>query len=109
MNTAFRSAFSLALLIAPATVWAQSLNPGNAGGGNAPLGVPTYGPEIPDDPALTTGSRFSVKPNTPANMNPTVAGATGGTIVQGDNSTISGDRRATMQQRTDGSMSGSNG
>jgi hypothetical protein len=109
MNTAFRSVFSLALLIAPATVWAQNLNPGNAGGGNAPLGVPTYGPEVPVDPALTTGSRFSVTASTPAFMNPTVAGATGGTVVQGDNSTISGDRRATMQQRTDGSMSGLSG
>jgi hypothetical protein len=43
-----------------------------------------------------------VTASTPADENPTVPGATGLTIVRGDHSTISGDRRATIEQKTGG-------
>jgi hypothetical protein len=101
MKTAFRPVIAIALLLAPtAALRAQNYNPGNSGGGNAPIAIPTYGAELGVDPALTSGSRLSVTPNTPANENPTVRGATGVTIVKGDSSTISGDRRATVDQKT---------
>src|SRR5689334_8839732 len=82
--------------------WAQtpSLNPGNGGGDHDPVGIPVYPPDLPPNPALTTGSRYSVLPNTPPEQNPTVPGATGMTIVRGDHSTISGDRRETVRQKT---------
>ncbi len=103
MKMVFRSAVAVALFAAPtAATWAQNLNPGNSGGGNLPIAVPTYGAEAGNNPALTTGSRFSVTPNLPAQENPTVPGATGETIVRGDNSTISGDRRGTIEQKTGG-------
>jgi hypothetical protein len=35
----------------------------------------------------------------PAYANPNVPGATGSTVVRGDNSTIAGDRAATIEQR----------
>ena len=111
MNVLVRSIVTAALFAAPgAAAWAQNFNPGNEGGGNAPVAVPNYigdrSAGIPDEssnPALTTGSRLSVTANTPAFENPTVPGATGSTIVIGNNSTISGDRRATVEQKTGGS------
>ncbi|MEA2731382.1 MAG: hypothetical protein QOF70_5857 [Acetobacteraceae bacterium] len=97
------SAIALAVLLAPAAAtWAQDPNPGNSGGGNAPIATPTYVPDPGLNPALTTGSRLSVTTNTPADENPSVPGATGETIVRGDRSTISGDRRATIEQKTGG-------
>lgn len=86
-------------------VWALDLNPGNSGGGRGPIATPTYETEQTPNPALTTGSRFSVQPGLPAYENPTVPGATGEAIVKGDKSTISGDRRGTIQQKTGGQAS----
>jgi hypothetical protein len=106
MKVIFRSILTAAMLATPAAAtWAQSLdlNPGNSGGGRLPIATPEYGADQPSDPALTTGSRFSVEPNTPAYENPTVPGATGLSIVKGDKSTISLDRRGTVQQKTGGS------
>jgi hypothetical protein len=106
MKNVFRSALALALFAAPAaSVWAQNLNPGNEGGSAAAVATPTYGSDQGYDPALTTGSRLSVRSDTPADENPTVPGATGLSIVKGDSSTISGDRRATIYQKTGGSAS----
>ncbi|MGD0103737.1 MAG: hypothetical protein ABSC06_06835 [Rhodopila sp.] len=107
MKIAYHSVIAISLFVTPtAALWAQNLNPGNSGGGNAPIATPTYvGADQNFDPALTTGSRFSVKANTPADENPTVPGATGATIVKGDRSTISGDRRGTIEQKTGGSGS----
>jgi hypothetical protein len=113
MKVVVRSIVTAALFAAPAAAaWAQNFNPGNEGGGNAPIAVPNYTGDpsagIPDEssnPALTTGSRLSVTANTPAYENPTVPGATGSTIVIGNRSTISGDRRATTEQKTGGSAS----
>jgi len=102
MRTAFRYGFAVALLAAPAASWAQNSNPGNSGGGHSPVAVPSYGTDLGANPALTTGSRFSVNKDTVADENPTVAGATGETIVPGDHSTISSDRRATTEQKTGG-------
>jgi hypothetical protein len=104
MTTIYRSLFIAALAALPATAtWAQTpdLNPGNSGGGHVAIGYPQEGQADPSaNPALTTGSRFNVTSSTPADENPTVPGATGRTIVRGDRSTISNDRRATIQQKT---------
>lgn len=106
MKVIFRSVLTAAMFATPAAAtWAQNLNPGNSGGGQLPIATPTYGTDQPSDPALTTGSKFSVETNTPANRNPTVPGATGLSIVKGDGSTISQDRRGTIQQKTGGSAS----
>jgi hypothetical protein len=95
-----------ALSAAPMSIgWAQESNPGNVAGGHNPVGMPTYPGEAAPNPALTTGSRYSVTPTTPTVENPTVPGATGLTIVRGDHSTISNDRRATIREKTGGSAS----
>jgi hypothetical protein len=110
MKISIRSIVAVALFAAPMTsAWALDYNPGNSGGGQAPIATPTYPSDEAVNPALTTGSRYSVTPNTAADENPTVAGATGDTIVPGDRSTISGDRRATTEQKTGGSASDSPG
>jgi hypothetical protein len=106
MSMILRSIVTVALSFGPtAMVWAQDANPGNSGGGHAPIAVPTYDSNLSTDPALTTGSRFSVKTDTPSYENPTAPGATGMTVVKGDKSTISLDRRGTIQQKTGGSAS----
>ncbi len=106
MNVIYRCLAVTALLAIPATATlAQDLNPGNSGGGHSPIATPTYEGDGAVDPALTTGSRYSVTANTPADENPTVPGATGLTIVKGNNSTSSGDRRATTEQKTGGAAS----
>lgn len=104
MNVIFRSIVAASLSMGPTTaIWAQDSNPGNSGGGHAQIATPTYDtPDQATDPALTTGSRYSVKGNIPAYENPTIPGATGNTIVKGDKSNISLDRRGTVQQKTGG-------
>ena len=104
MKVTFHAILTAALLTAPmASAWAVDYNPGNSGGGHQAIGVPSYPLDAGEDnPALTTGSRDSVTASTPADENPTVPGATGLTIVRGDHSTISGDRRATSEQKTGG-------
>ena len=92
-----------------AGAWAQDSNPGNSGGGHDPVGYPTYPSDMHQNAALTTGSRYSVTADTPAIENPTVPGATGLTIVRGNHSTISGDRRATVMQKASGSIGGAPG
>ncbi len=110
MNVIYRCIAAAALVAAPMTATlAQDLNPGNSGGGHLPIATPTYGADFGPDPALTTGSRLSVTPNTPAYANPTVPGATGLTIVKGNRSTISGDRRGTIEQKTGGPGSDTSG
>jgi hypothetical protein len=108
MKVVIRTIVTAALFAAPAAgAWAQNFNPGNSGGGHSPIAVPNYvgdpSANIPDEnsnPALTTGSRLSVTANTPRYENPTVPGATGSTIVVGNRSTISGDRRGTTELKT---------
>jgi hypothetical protein len=98
--------FTSASLIAPMTsVWAVDYNPGNSGGGHEVIGVPRYPLGGDQNPALTTGSRDSVTSSTLTVENPTVPGATGEKIVRGDHSTISGDQRATIEQKTGGTES----
>jgi hypothetical protein len=104
MKTIIHSMLVAAVSITPLSVaWAQSSNPGNVGGGHDPVGIPTYPGDAVQNPALTTGSRYSVTPTTPAVENPTLPGVTGSTVVQGDHSTISNDRRATVREKTLGS------
>jgi len=110
MDMLYRCIATAALIATPLTAGlAQNLNPGNSGGGHGPIATPTYETDASPDPALTTGSRFSVTPNTPQDENPTVPGATGRGIVRGDNSTISGDRRGTVEQKTGGAGSDTSG
>ena len=89
-------------LLPAASALAQNNNPGNSGGvtGSA-IATPSYSSQ-PDasDPALTTGVMPKGATKVPADENPTVRGATGDTVVRGDRSTISGDRRATVEQKT---------
>src|SRR4051812_10456629 len=100
MRAIIKTALIAALSAAPLSVgWAQDPNPGNGGGDHDPVGTAVYPPGLPPNPALTTGSRFSVLPNTPPEENPTVPGATGLTIVRGDHSPISGDRRERFAKR----------
>src|ERR1700760_1289661 len=102
MNITYRCIATAALIAAPLTAsLAQDLNPSNIGGGHLPIATPTYDGGS-SDPALTTGSRFSVNANTAPTQNPTVPGATGLDVVPGDGSTISGDRRATIEQKSMG-------
>ena len=106
MNVIYHCIAAAALLATPATAaLAQDPNPGNSGGGHSPIATPTYEAVFGSNPALTTGSRFSVKSDTPPAENPTVPGATGLHIVKGNHSTISGDRRATTEQKTGGTGS----
>ncbi|MBS0644549.1 MAG: hypothetical protein U1E70_11950 [Acetobacteraceae bacterium] len=106
MRVLFRAAIGAALCGAAMTgAWAQESNPGNSAGGHNPVAYPMYPGQEHTNPALTTGSRYSVAADTPMVENPTVPGATGLTIIRGDNSTISGDRRATVIQKTSGSAS----
>jgi hypothetical protein len=110
MNLIYSCIATAALVATPLTAtMAQNYNPGNSGGGRLPIATPAYGADFGPDPALTTGSRLSVTPDTPAAENPTVPGATGLGIVKGDNSTISGDRRATIEQKTGGAGSDTSG
>ncbi len=89
----------MVIAIPVGNVFAQNTNPGNSAG-SGQVATPTYetGSGSTSNPALTTGA--PPKTNVPADANPTVRGATGDTIVKGDRSTISGDRRATTQQKT---------
>ena len=103
MTTLARSMLLLASLslVPTASVLAQNNNPGNSGGTKgSEIAIPTYPPGQNSDPALTTGRLPSGATNVPADENPNVRGATGDTIVKGDRSTIVGDRRATIQQKT---------
>ena len=95
-------------IIPTAAVFAQNNNPGNSGGGGrgSEIANPTYPAGQAPDPALTSGRSPHGAANVPADENPTVRGATGDTIVKGDRSTITGDRRATTQQKTGGGEEG---
>ena len=104
MNAVSRSIilFAMLLIVPTAGVLAQNNNPGNSGGGgrNSEIANPTYPANQTPDPALTTGRPPNSASNVPADENPAVRGATGDTVVKGDRSTITGDRRATTQQKT---------
>ena len=51
----------------------------------------------------------STRASSAADSNPNVPGATGDSKVPGDKSTVAGDHRATIQQRTGSDMSGGGG
>jgi hypothetical protein len=51
-------------------------------------------------PLNANGDPVAASKNIPADDNPRVPGATGDTIVKGDQSTVAGDRAATVEQRT---------
>jgi hypothetical protein len=96
MNTMLRSVAVAAVLAAlpVAGTWAQS-----AAAGSGSLAKPTYPSGQNNDPALT-GQRPSGTASVPASENPHVPGATGSTVVPGDNSTVSSNRRGTVQQKS---------
>jgi hypothetical protein len=103
MITVFRliplAAVALAFSVAGAS--AQNNNPGNSAGSNGSLvATPTYPAGEAPDPALSPGRLPKTVTNVPADENPNVPGATGETIVHGDRSTIGGDRRATIEQKS---------
>jgi hypothetical protein len=51
--------------------------------------------------AYTSSSSTPASRGVPTYANPNVPGATGDTIVRGDDSTIAGDRAATLEQKED--------
>lgn len=62
------------------------------------------------DPALAPGYLSKSATNTvPAAENPNVPGATGTTIVHGDNSTIGQDRTSSVEEKISGVNAGANG
>jgi len=88
------------LLVSAVGAVAQTNNPGTSGGTRgSQVAIPQYPPGEGSNPALTTG-RLRGATGVPADENPRVPGATGDTIVRGDNSTIRGDRRATIEEKT---------
>ncbi|HVZ10363.1 hypothetical protein [Rhodopila sp.] len=106
MKIISKALLTAVIAVAPfAVASAQETNPGNTAGGHDPVGYPFYPGAAEQNPALTTGSRYSVTGATTPVENPTVPGATGMMIVRGNHSTISGDRRATVLQKTSGSAS----
>jgi hypothetical protein len=109
MHSTIRSALLIASIsvIPAAGAFAQPYNnPGDAGGiHGSKFANPTYPATTPNDPALTTGRPDRMSASLPPSENPTVPGATGMTVVPGDNSTINSDRRGTVSEKTDGIMS----
>jgi hypothetical protein len=107
MNTLTRS-LSLATIIlglAATGASAQSPtpshnNPNHSGGATGSwIAMPEYPPGT-NDPALSPGRLAAGTTGVPADEDPNVAGATGNTIVRGDNSTIAGARQGTIEQKT---------
>jgi hypothetical protein len=69
-----------------------------------------YPPGQPSDPALSPGYLSkSAKGSVPAAQNPNVPGATGMTIVHGDNSTIGQDRTSSVEEKIGATTDGGNG
>jgi len=106
--------FAAAVLAMSATVASAQSNlntPGNSGGlPGSQIAMPNY-PAGYVNPAETPGRRLpaDVASTVPADENPNIPGATGMTVVPGDLSTIAGDRRATIEQKTGGSGSDNGG
>jgi len=77
---------------------------------NGGVANPQYAPGQAGDPALSPGylSR-SAGNSVPAAQNPNVPGATGMTIVHGDNSTIGQDRTSSVEEKIDPGTDGGNG
>lgn len=101
------SRFRLTLLAATvfalpaAGALAQTNNPGESGGTRGSMIAPqTYPPGTASNPALSTGKLPAGAAGVPAAHNPNVAGATGHTIVPGNNSSVAADRRGTVEQKT---------
>jgi hypothetical protein len=91
---------ALAVTLGASIAAAQNNNPGNSGGTpGSRLAEPTY-PQGQTDPALSPGRLPRGTAGVQADRNPNLSGATGNTVVPGDNSTVSADRRGTTQQKT---------
>ncbi len=110
MTTIYRSASlaAVSFVLGAAVATAQNNNPGDTGGSpGSRIALPTY-PAGQSDPALSPGRLTKGATGVPADANPNVRGATGEGVVQGDNSSVSGDRKGTTQQKT-GQISGGSG
>lgn len=109
MKAILRSAALAAVLAAApvAGLWAQTSTASEAGSGA--VAKPTYPAGQANDPALT-GQRPTSTASVPTQNNPHAPGATGSTVVPGDSSSVAGDHRGTVQQKTGtGSASGGGG
>ncbi len=99
---------ALALLIgaAPLAAFAQSNNPaGNLGSNSSPTATaPTA--NAPGVPMHAADATAPVRTPSAAAQNPHVPGATGQSVVPGNNSTIAGDRSATATSKTNPAMNG---
>ncbi len=111
MSTLARSILmASAIAIAPGFAFAQTSTTnqtGHSGGLVAPETYP-HGDQARHDPALTERPVKNAA-NLPAAENPRVPGATGTTVVPGDNSTIASNRHGTIEQKTIPSTEGAGG
>jgi hypothetical protein len=103
MTALFRSIPIAACLVAlsAAGALAQNNNPGHsAGPAGSATTTPTYPPGQAGDPALSPGHLPRGAGGVAAGQNPNVPGATGQTVVPGNNSTIGAARHGTVEQKT---------
>src|ERR1700677_4925047 len=106
MNSTLRSSMLAAAIFAmPLTGFAQS---------NAPIANMGSNKSVTAPPSGTPGSQMApadsnVTPKIPSTTerNPDVPGATGNAVVPGTNSTVAGDRAATVGTKTGTSSTGS--
>ncbi len=77
---------------------------------NGAVANPQYPAGQSSDPALSPGYLpQSAKNSVPAADNPNVPGATGMTVVHGDNSTIGQDRTSSVEEKIGATTDGGNG
>jgi hypothetical protein len=95
-----------AIFAAPLAAFAQSNNPmGNLGSNGSTTATPPTA-NSPSSGMHTGDANAMPKPATGAAQNPHVPGATGQTVVPGTNSTVAGDRSATVNSKTNGATNG---
>jgi hypothetical protein len=104
MTLSYRSLFlATSIFLAPA-VGALAQTAGTSTADGARLGTPSP----TGNPALS-GSTAPTPGGVTASQHPGVSGATGRTVVPGNNSSIAGDRAGTAMGKTDGVGGGSGG
>ncbi len=103
MTSLFRPAFLAAALASMPLGVALAQNPGPAyapEAGSGKMATPNYpagGKDV--DPALTGVRPTPEMGRAPPSGNPNVAGATGETVIPGNNSTIRGDKGGTVEDK----------
>src|SRR4051794_5299947 len=101
MTTFFRSIPLAACVVAMSAAGAAAQNnPGHAAGpAGSTTATPTYPAGQGDDPALSPGHLPRGAGGVATSQNPNVPGATGNTVVPGNNSSVGANRTGTVQQK----------